>query len=203
MTHKINNLWLDRLVDGELLEPERRALLERLETEPDGWRRCALAFLEAQAWREATGGLAAATAATVPGVPRVIRRERASWVGRVRGLAAAAAVVGAFGLGWLSRGTDSPAEPVVVVQAAPVSPERSKPADVTASVAQKTVAARTEPGDSAPAASGRMLDLRQLERAGYRVEERPGMLVSTAAAGTPVIEPARELRIRFVGRPVY
>src|SRR5947208_659233 len=45
--------WLDRLVDGEVAEPERRALLSRLEQAPAGWRRCALAFLEAQAWREA------------------------------------------------------------------------------------------------------------------------------------------------------
>src|SRR5438477_7928584 len=45
--------WLDRLVDGEVAEPQRRALLSRLEQSPGGWRRCALAFLEAQAWREA------------------------------------------------------------------------------------------------------------------------------------------------------
>jgi len=42
---------LDRLVDGELNESERRTLLLRLEHSPDGWRRCALAFLEAQSWR--------------------------------------------------------------------------------------------------------------------------------------------------------
>src|SRR5438876_11522290 len=44
---------LDRLVDGELPERERRELLLRIEKEPDGWRRCALAFLEAQIWRQA------------------------------------------------------------------------------------------------------------------------------------------------------
>ena len=45
---------LDRLVDGELLDVEYRRLLKVLESHPDGWRRCALAFLEAQAWgREA------------------------------------------------------------------------------------------------------------------------------------------------------
>ncbi|MBL9084418.1 MAG: hypothetical protein JNK76_21635, partial [Planctomycetales bacterium] len=42
---------LDRLVDGEVSETERRELLLRLEHSSDGWRRCALAFLEAQAWR--------------------------------------------------------------------------------------------------------------------------------------------------------
>lgn len=43
---------LDRLVDGELNASERQALLLRLESEPGGWRRCALAFLEAQCWRD-------------------------------------------------------------------------------------------------------------------------------------------------------
>ena len=42
---------LDRLVDGELNDTERRELLLRLERTPDGWRWCAAAFLEAQAWR--------------------------------------------------------------------------------------------------------------------------------------------------------
>lgn len=43
---------LDCLVDGELCEAERRELLLRLDRAPDGWRHCALAFLEAQSWRK-------------------------------------------------------------------------------------------------------------------------------------------------------
>jgi hypothetical protein len=43
--------WLDRLVDGELNHDQQRQLLVALEAEPEGWRRCALAFVEAQAWR--------------------------------------------------------------------------------------------------------------------------------------------------------
>jgi hypothetical protein len=42
----------DLLADGELGEAERRELLTALEQEPGGWRRCALAFLEAQCWRQ-------------------------------------------------------------------------------------------------------------------------------------------------------
>jgi len=45
----------DLLVDGELSEAERRTLLLHLEREPDGWRRCALAFLEAQCWKAELG----------------------------------------------------------------------------------------------------------------------------------------------------
>lgn len=40
---------LDRLVDGELSSTEYRALLATLDEQPEAWRRCALAFLQAQA----------------------------------------------------------------------------------------------------------------------------------------------------------
>ena len=46
---------VDRLVAGDLSDSERRDLLLRLENDPDGWRSCALAFLEDQAWRQALG----------------------------------------------------------------------------------------------------------------------------------------------------
>lgn len=43
---------LDLLVDGELDESDRRELLLWCERDPEGWRRCALAFLEAQCWSQ-------------------------------------------------------------------------------------------------------------------------------------------------------
>src|SRR5688572_17851334 len=55
----------DRLVDGELSNDERRNLLQRLERAPEGWRRCALAFLEAQEWGRELRGVAH-TAETLP-----------------------------------------------------------------------------------------------------------------------------------------
>ena len=39
----------DRLVDGEMSAEEYRALVAALDDEPGGWRKCATAFLEAQA----------------------------------------------------------------------------------------------------------------------------------------------------------
>lgn len=47
----IDSRDIDRLVDGELSAAEERSLLSALEFQPDGWRRCALAFLEARAWK--------------------------------------------------------------------------------------------------------------------------------------------------------
>ena len=47
----VSQIDIDRLVDGELDEQHERELLARLDQTPDGWRRCALAFLEARTWR--------------------------------------------------------------------------------------------------------------------------------------------------------
>lgn len=60
---------LDRLVDGELVGTERRSLIARLEQAPDGWRRCALAYLEAQEFRRSM--------ATI-GNPMEAQREKAA-----------------------------------------------------------------------------------------------------------------------------
>ena len=46
------DMMYDRLVDGELSREEYRQFLASLDEEPGGWRRCALAFLEAQALRQ-------------------------------------------------------------------------------------------------------------------------------------------------------
>jgi len=56
----------DLLADGELSEAARRELLSRLDDEPGGWRRCALAFLEAQSWRHVFGTLAGESSAEPP-----------------------------------------------------------------------------------------------------------------------------------------
>lgn len=45
-----DNTNLDRLVDGEMSADERREFLASLDERPEQWRRCALAFLEAQTW---------------------------------------------------------------------------------------------------------------------------------------------------------
>ncbi len=44
----IDSRQLDRLVDGELSDDDRRRLIEALERQSDRWRDCACAFLESQ-----------------------------------------------------------------------------------------------------------------------------------------------------------
>src|SRR5262245_1175490 len=48
----LDNALLDRIVDGELSADELRMAVRALEREPDGWKRCATTFLEAQCLRE-------------------------------------------------------------------------------------------------------------------------------------------------------
>ncbi len=94
MTEIVNELEIQRCVDGELSDDQQRALLTRLEGTPDGWRMLALAFVENQVWgdgcRAIVGAIPAQTAIGAQGPVRSMAR----W------LAAAAAVVVAVGVGF-------------------------------------------------------------------------------------------------------
>ncbi len=90
---------LDRLVDGELGQRQRHELLAAFDDEPGAWRRCALAFLEAQAWRHELAWVAAepllAQSRDALAVAPAVSRRR--WLGAWLALAASLAV--GFGLG--------------------------------------------------------------------------------------------------------
>ena len=107
---------LDLLVDGELSASQQQDLLRRLEQEPGAWRRCALAFLEAQCWKrelaslrrapeaELPPGPAAKTPASVRPVPRLpaASPSSAGWLRRhsPTALAMAASFLVALVVGW-------------------------------------------------------------------------------------------------------
>lgn len=105
-----NDTRFDRLVDDELSEEERRELLDHLDDEPGGWRRCALAFLESQCWKQSFRPMPDANsfrianiqpAATTAGemssldgatpLPHVKNPPRSSWPGRLSLVSAMAA----------------------------------------------------------------------------------------------------------------
>jgi hypothetical protein len=92
----------DRLADGELDAAGRRALLSRLDEVPGGWRRCALAFLEAQAWRNELR-LSAGRSDTAVLHPAISRVERSRAARARRATLLALALVAAFSCGWLTR----------------------------------------------------------------------------------------------------
>lgn len=98
----------DRLVDGALSPAEYKSLVSSLEDEPGGWRRCATAFLEAQAWGkefaairrvEEDGTASRKSAGEIE--PRTDKKSLNLMSGPL--LAAAACAVLAFGLGMMTR----------------------------------------------------------------------------------------------------
>ena len=94
----------DRLVDGELADAQRRELLTALDDEPAGWRRCALAFLEAQSWGTDFAALRAEpAAASTTANGHAAAGGRAFWARRLGlSLALAASVAASFMLGlWM------------------------------------------------------------------------------------------------------
>jgi hypothetical protein len=132
-TWPMDDRWLDRLVDGELSAEEYAAVMRSLDDAPDGWRRCALAFLEAQAWQRDLGamrGEAPSPTASVVVVRPATAAKRWPLL-----LAVAASFVLAFGLGIAMR---------------PLTPTMS-PAPVGGQLAENSVRP-TLPGEGADAA---------------------------------------------------
>jgi hypothetical protein len=94
MIDEVNQLEIQRCVDGELGDDQQRALLTRLEGTPDGWRILALAYVENQVWGEGCRAIVDAIPAQIATRTRSPVRSMARW------LAAAAAVVIFVGLGF-------------------------------------------------------------------------------------------------------
>jgi len=130
----LDNRQLDLLVDGELPDGQRRALLASLDDCPGGWRRCALAFLEAQCWREGLRAMPSGPAKETQ--TAVADRHRASsGSGRRTLLAMAASFLIALALGllvrdvWRSDGPQGPGPGDLATTEGPVvpTPEPDRP----------------------------------------------------------------------------
>jgi len=139
----------DRLVDGELGPEEYNDLLRSLDQRPEGWRRCALAFLEAQAFRRELAELAGEPDMSV----RASRLSDANTSNIRRWpalLAVAASFLLAFGMGVLFQGgwsgTPSETEGVPIVKEDPRSESPGEPPrDVE--IAETPTPKATQPSD--------------------------------------------------------
>lgn len=211
---------IDRLVDGELPRDQRRDLLLRLETDPEGWRRCALAFLEDQAFREALAGSAlAATRAEPAGAWPGAGLRGKSWLRR--GSIAATVIASTFAAGFAAGGI-SKGVPRVEVAAGEAresskTPEGPRPEEIREVGSFRVV--DSEGGESSgrrfPILSGPGLDDRWLrdqppsvpdyvrarwERQGYQVEERRNLVSVELEDGRRVSIPVDEVAVDYVGQ---
>jgi hypothetical protein len=139
----------DRLADGEMSEEERRQLLLGLDQEPDGWRRCAMSFLEAQCWKKELGELRhsmpAAAAEHAPPAQN-IRRKAAPFgpLGTILAMAASFFLVLGIGAWWQhssrhSSGTSAPFD----LLAGKTGPQ---PATITSEPQTSLAQAASQPG---------------------------------------------------------
>ena len=211
---------LDKLVDGELDDSRRRKLLMELDAQPDGWRRCAMAFLEAQAWKSTLGSLVQAprqNAAPRPASPT-------SWRSMPWGtiLAAAASFLMAFGLGTVWRGQAlRPAAEQVAESAKPSHNSSSSPVNPLERPEWGTVTVpvdRDSDGQAEsldlPVARGPGIDeqwvrnqptpipqevFRALESMGHKVQQQRQYYPFELRDGQRVLVPVDEVDVRYVG----
>jgi len=191
------NRLIDLLVDDELDPGARRSLFDRLDAEPDGWRRCALAFLETQSWRAAIAPMACE-----PAPARVRRGNRALGL-----VGIAAALLGAFVLGWaMHGGTPRRGEVVAVLPPVPKTLPTDKPVVPEPSPKEDRVergtvadAARSVPTRQATASPLTDSVRHRLQQRGFQVEQQRRLLALELKGGRRVTVPAEEFKVRYVG----
>jgi hypothetical protein len=186
---------IDLLVDGELGENGRRALLLRLDGEPNGWRRCALAFLEGQAWRESLIPANAVNLAQPAVVQPRLRPSRWRPVGRLAGLAAALALTFATGWAWRGKAAEIPPAIQIVEKEKPVQP---------ASVAASEIETNDLPVPGAsPSLVAELVPLNQWRKFGFEAQTQTRMAALKLKDGRQVEVPVQEVMLRFVRGRTY
>jgi hypothetical protein len=228
--HSQDDVLFDRLVDGELSAAERRRLLASLDEQPGGWRRCALAFLEAQSWSEGLGDFVrdpsvlrsadeqtSAVRATSSSLPSEGRRRGVAW------LAVAAGLLAAFTLGLISRsgapiaGNSAAPSDQSIVQVIPPPPSASIDAEPVPDAL--TLWVRDDTGNARPLRvplvdagmldkqlglefqTGLSADVRnRLHDGGYDVQSKRRYAPLWLENGRPMIVPVEDTRIVPVSR---
>ena len=212
----VDRRLLDRLVDGELDGPQREALLRALDVEPGAWRRCAMAFLEAQTWQRAL--VQPESAASLPAPRENAPRVRPFRVPFLAGMAAA--VVVAFVTGFVSRGlTGRPEHPAGDGSRSQFARDDRGPGSPTSAPTHgRASGAETEPplqipvlvadANSAdemlrqPSALPEYVRL-QLQRRGYEVEGDRKLMSVALKDGRSVTLPVETFKYRYVGYRVH
>jgi hypothetical protein len=202
--------YLDCLVDGELSDSQRRELLLGLDGIANGWRRCALAFIEAQAWRREFSALLAAPQAVAAPSAGVIGPRPSRQFGLSTIFALAATFLVAFTLGLAMQGARALLPGVSTrpeqLAAMPVhSGEKStnthlastdRPARETA-VDTIWLPAETEDSDATASLPTQLVQ--QFQQLGHDVQHRQELWPVELANGHRAVLPIERIDVRFVG----
>jgi hypothetical protein len=214
MNHEELERNFDRLVDGELTVAARRELLSRLDDMPDGWRRCALAFLEAQAWSHDLPRLAGE--APVPAELGPASGTRWVWTKTIpTALAMAASFLLAFVLGLALRSNTTQRNQLAEVALPPpasssaVVPQPQSDRAATATTALVSRRSRPEvetiwlpastTDESDPYATLPDDLARDLARQGHAIERRQELWPVQLEDGRRAVLPIDRLDVRYVG----
>jgi hypothetical protein len=232
--NQVDGCLIDRLVDGELDEPERQRLLALLETEPGGWRRCALAFLEAQAWTRTLTSASGTESidfghhglATHPlmdsGRPANLIRQPQEPVKRrfqKAGILAAGILI-SFASGWIASGATRPFGPAAAPLPTGGVAEVLKSSNGSKMAFEKGRESTEQPdfGQAEPSHVPQLEDpswkaetplvltepvRRELERQGYHVQQRSGLVSMELENGQSLAVPVDEVEFRYIGNRTY
>jgi hypothetical protein len=182
---------VDALVDGELDDAQRADLLRRCEQSTDGWRTIALSFLEAQSWRQALAS-PSGVLASQPNPANASVRARPPSRTPVWLAALAVSTLLAFFLGRVGNGPRLELTEKHMGAAGPIVP--------SANVATANGTANAD-AHAAMAHAVTPAVRQQLERLGYRIQERPRVVSVKRSDGQTVQVLVNEVELRYVGRP--
>jgi hypothetical protein len=109
---RVDDALFDRIVDGGMTTEELRSAIRALECAPDGWKRCATAFLEAQFLRESLRAFGRSQEGEARSQNGLLQLGMANHSPRhrwIRHAAAAGIVAASFAIGWIAHGARSAA----------------------------------------------------------------------------------------------
>jgi hypothetical protein len=212
----------DRLVDGALSTADYKSLLASLEDEPGGWRRCALAFLEAQAWGREFAAIRRVEEDGDHGVKsqqpvelRSTKRNRSVSAGSL--LAAAACAILAFGLGLATQSRFLSSPPRDEVPAVPIAAHESAPQQPEITAMKLLIDGAGDEGVVVPVLTGNPGEeslvetepaipdsvLRALRYRGHDIQRQQQFIPVPTGDGRHVIFPVEQYRITPVSSRSY
>lgn len=225
----LDDITFDRLADGELSPSEYRRVLAALEQHPAAWRKCAEAFLQAQAWQREMKDVRAAAemkpANPAHNEPAPRSTAANDWL-RMLLVAAASFLLAFFAAQqfWQAAGNRPlpPAQPIAKVPSEPVPPNPTNVATGNQPLGNVQLAVnRTGSAEPQfvnvpvydPEAATEMLRVSRpalpddlveaLEADGHRVNRQRQLVPVQLEDGRQMIVPVEGYRIVPVNRPSY